>query len=122
MRRMSEASRIGVAEENVVIRAGDCSLTILPRLGGKIGSFKVVGHGSAETEDGAISIPDHGDLWRVEWEPKGSGTDSASVTLCGECFSLPLVLARTFALKKTSRGWKLSLNYKATNSGGQAID
>ena len=154
---MSEASRIGVAEENVVIRAGDCSLTILPRLGGKIASIKVGDHellqaplaaygprtrnmafdaGDAsgwdeclpsvaactlETEDGAISIPDHGDLWRVEWEPKGSGTDSASVTLCGECFSLPLVLARTFALTETSMGWKLSLNYKVTNSGGEPM-
>jgi galactose mutarotase-like enzyme len=33
--------RAAAEKENVVIRAGDCSVTILPRLGGKIGSIKI---------------------------------------------------------------------------------
>ena len=32
---------IGAAEENVLIRAGGCALTILPKLGGKIASIRV---------------------------------------------------------------------------------
>jgi galactose mutarotase-like enzyme len=34
-------SKVEVIEENVVIRAGKCSLTILPQLGGKIASIKI---------------------------------------------------------------------------------
>jgi galactose mutarotase-like enzyme len=38
---MLEASGFGIEEENVVIQAGDCSATILPKLGGKIASLRV---------------------------------------------------------------------------------
>ena len=51
---------------------------------------------TVETVAGMAEIPDHGDLWRVEWQSKeqGSGVrdrESKSVALRGECFSLPLV-------------------------------
>jgi hypothetical protein len=100
------------AKENVVIRAGSCAVTILPRFGGKIASIRIgsrellqsplaayaprtrtmsfetgdasgwdeclpsVAACTVETEGGPASIPDHGDLWRVEWQgrDRGSGT------------------------------------------------
>ena len=154
---MSEPGRVGIAEENVVFRAGDCSLTILPRLGGKIASIMVGDHEllqspltaygprtrdmafdqsdasgwdeclpsvaacTLETESGMVSVPDHGDLWRLEWEPKGSGSDAASVTVCGHCFSLPLVLERTLALSERLGGWRLELEYTVKNTGAEAV-
>ncbi|MGA3080051.1 MAG: hypothetical protein ABSD44_01570 [Terracidiphilus sp.] len=158
---MAEASGIGVAAEEVVFRAGDCSFTILPRLGGKIASIRVgdcellqtplasygprtrtmpfdagdasgwdeclpsVAACAVETEDGLAEIPDHGDLWRVEWREQGTGNreqdagsaDTSSVTLRGECFSLPLALERTATLIETEMGWRLSLDYTVTNIG-----
>lgn len=83
------------------------------------------------TDEGPVEIPDHGDLWRVEWreqEPgnrdQGAGRNgkgAASVTLAGECFSLPLELARTLALSETARGWLLRLDYRLTNTGRYSI-
>jgi galactose mutarotase-like enzyme len=152
---MAKAVRSGVAEENVVIRAGGCSLTILPRLGGKIASIKVgdlellqpplaayvprtqnmafdqsdasgwdeclpsVAACAVETESGVASIPDHGDLWRLEWEAKESESGASSVTLCGRCFSLPLVLERTLELFERPGGWSLELNYTVKNTGAE---
>ena len=101
---------IGLAEENVLIRAGACSVSVLPRLGGKIASIQVdgrellqtplaplaprtrtmtfdagdasgwdeclpsVGACTVSTQAGPAEIPDHGDLWRVEWQRQGPGT------------------------------------------------
>ena len=92
-----------VEKENVVMSAGDCCVTILPHLGGKIASILVgdrellqsplapyaprtrsmsfdagdasgwdeclpsVAACTVKTEAGTGTIPDHGDLWRVEW-------------------------------------------------------
>jgi len=72
-----------------------------------------------KTGSGMAEIPDHGDLWRVEWEsePGPARGEADSVTLRGTCFSLPLTLDRTIALKKASRGWQLELNYALTNTG-----
>jgi hypothetical protein len=89
-----------------------------------------------ETERGPVKIPDHGDLWRVEWDKtrnrdqgnretqgtKGQGNKSGtggppSVTLKGQCFSLPLVLERRIELDPIARGWELRLHYKLTNTG-----
>jgi galactose mutarotase-like enzyme len=164
-----------VAEkENVLIRTGDCAVTILPRFGGKIASIRIadrellqgplapygprsrtmsfdagdasgwdeclpsVAPCTVETEGGTARIPDHGDLWRVEWkrEDQGPGTrnqglgnnhsggDRSSlgasnqpVTLRGECFSLPLRLERTVTLTNSPKGWKLRLDYTVTNMG-----
>src|SRR5258708_4225990 len=159
---MAEMGLIGVGEENVLIRAGECSLTLLPHLGGKIASISVhgiellqaplaplaprtqtmsfdasdasgwdeclpsVGACTVTTADGPAQIPDHGDLWRVEWETQetadrghgsgireaNDGAESTSVTLCGECFSLPLSLVRKVALSEKDSGWRLDLSYK----------
>ena len=165
--------RAAITEENVVIRAGDCSVTILPRLGGKIASIRIgelellqsplapygprtrtmsfdAGDASGWDEclpsvagctvrlaDGSDKeIPDHGDLWRVEWRSRDQGTgiteqglgtrdeglgiaDGAggAVTLRGECFSLPLTLERTVRVMQTALGWELRLDYSVKNTG-----
>lgn len=155
---------IAVEKENVVIRAGDCSVTILPSLGGKIASIRIgekellqsplapygprtrtmsfdaadasgwdeclpsVAACSVETEAGVAAVPDHGDLWRVQWKSKDQGSGNRdrlgldgsedSVTLRGECFSLPLALERTLTLTETARSWKLQLDYTLSNTGG----
>jgi galactose mutarotase-like enzyme len=89
---------------------------------------------TVKTRDGAVQIPDHGDLWRTEWEiqgppPHGQGPvrggpggireqgTGNSVTLRGECFSLPLALTRTTALAESKNGWRLSVDYTLTNTG-----
>jgi galactose mutarotase-like enzyme len=38
---MAEANRIGVAEENLLLRVGSCAVTLLPHFGGKIASIRV---------------------------------------------------------------------------------
>jgi galactose mutarotase-like enzyme len=145
---------IGVMKENVVIQAGDCALTMMPHLGGKIASLRVGAHellqaplaayaprtrtmsfdsGDAsgwdeclpsvaacavETAAGVASIPDHGDLWRVEWtEGREQSAPGRGITFRGECFSLPLSLERTLTLREADNGWQLSLNYTVTNAG-----
>lgn len=144
-----------VAEENVLIQAGECRITLLPRLGGKIASIHVNGYellqeplapvaprtrtmpfdaGDAsgwdemlpsvaactvETADGPASIPDHGDLWRVVWQP--GPADRTSATFRGECFSLPLALERTVTLAETDAGWRLTVHYRLTNTGSVEV-
>ena len=68
-----------------------------------------------ETPNGIATIPDHGDLWRVAWQQLASSADSA--TFRGECFSLPLALERTLTVAETGKGWRLSADYKVTNTG-----
>jgi galactose mutarotase-like enzyme len=66
-----------------------------------------------KTAAGEADIPDHGDLWRVEWLPMVK--EDHSVTYRGECFSLPLRLERTLTVTERSPGWTLSLDYSVTN-------
>ena len=75
---------------------------------------------TVETPSGPASVPDHGDLWRVAWEPASTNGDR-SVTLKGRCFSLPLVLVRTVGLTEITSGWRLHLEYKLTNTGNYAV-
>ena len=151
--------------ERVRLRAGDCTVTVLPQFGGKIASICVKGHellqaplaGVAsrtrtmafdssdasgwdeclpsvaacrvKTEAGVAEIPDHGDLWRVEWEKagireqgtksreQGTGNREQVVSLRGGCFSLPLALERTIELTESVEGWLLQLDYSLTNVG-----
>jgi galactose mutarotase-like enzyme len=159
---MPEASGLRSEEENVIIQAGDCSATILPKLGGKIASLRVdayellqtpltaygprtqnmrfdesdasgwdecmpsVAPCTVETAAGPASIPDHGDLWRVAWQPVArtdyaAGESAAnSVTFRGKCFSLPLALERTVTLREAGKGWQLRLNYTVTNTGSES--
>lgn len=84
-----------------------------------------------ETESGFVAIPDHGDLWRVEWEEQGAGlSDQGSegvekranaLTLTGKCFSLPLELERRIELSETGRGWRLALHYELRNTGEHSV-
>jgi galactose mutarotase-like enzyme len=151
---MAQGKIVGLENENVVLRAGSLSLTLLPHLGGKIASIRIgetellqapllpyaartqtmafdegdasgwdeclpsVAACSVQLADGsAAQIPDHGDLWRVEWQSTGA----IEGTLRAECFSLPLVLVRRLAVSETEAGRELRLNYTATNTGKKAI-
>jgi galactose mutarotase-like enzyme len=73
---------------------------------------------TVETAIGPVSVPDHGDLWRVAWDVET--TETGSATLRGQCFSLPLVLDRTLSLAATEDGAKLSLDYTVSNTGNAA--
>ncbi len=154
---MGESGFAGVAEENVLIRAGACSLTVMPQLGGKIASIRIedqellqapinplanrtqtmsfddgdasgwdeclpsVSACVVSTAGGTAHVPDHGDLWRVAWEKPETGTlnqgSGATTALQGQCFSLPLLLKRTLALRELDGGWRLDLDYQLTNTG-----
>jgi galactose mutarotase-like enzyme len=150
---MAEAGK-AASDENVVLKAGICSVTFLPQFGGKIASILVGEHellqtplapygprtrtmsfdeGDAsgwdeclpsvagctvETAAGPTQVPDHGDLWRVEWQPLAVSESSAGFS--GECFSLPLALERTVTLAETAKGWQLKVDYKVTNTGETA--
>jgi galactose mutarotase-like enzyme len=154
--------RTSIAEsENVLIRAGECVITILPRFGGKIASIRIGSHEllqaplapittrtrtmtfdqgdasgwdeclpsvaacSVKTEAGEAEIPDHGDLWRVEWVRPGAGNReqatangaASSLNLLGKCFSLPLEVERNIQLSEAERGWRLNVNYRVRNCG-----
>ena len=69
--------------------------------------------------DGPVDVPDHGDLWRVEWEAVENG--STSVRHRADCFSLPLRLERTVHLAKTDCGWSLRLDYIISNTGNSDV-
>ena len=155
---MVEGSIAAAQKENVLILAGDCSVTVLPEFGGKIASIQVKGREllqaplapvgartrtmsfdasdasgwdeclpsvaacALKTAGGETEIPDHGDLWRVEWEVQGSGVrGQGSVTLRAQCFSLPLALERTIRIAETDRGWQLQLDYTLKNEGSAAV-
>jgi galactose mutarotase-like enzyme len=172
--------RTSIAEsENVLIAAGQCELTVLPRFGGKISSIRIgqnellqqplspiavrtnsmsfdqgdasgwdeclpsVGACLVKTEAGPAAIPDHGDLWRVEWERRGTASPTnknpstpvggweqgsggsvaagSSLTLTGRCFSLALELERSIAVSENERGWRLELSYRVQNYGKCAV-
>jgi galactose mutarotase-like enzyme len=81
-----------------------------------------VAAGRVETATGVAEIPDHGDLWRVEWRQQESGIRDqadAGLTLVGECFSLPLELERRVELVEVGEGWRMKLHYKLTNRGSK---
>jgi galactose mutarotase-like enzyme len=153
--------------ENVLIRAGECVVTVLPQFGGKIASIRIgdrellqqplstiatrtrtmgfdegdasgwdeclpsVAACRVKTEAGVAEIPDHGDLWRVEWQQRGTGIRDQrsgiweqaddSVSLIGKCFSLPLVLERRIELIEVVKGWRLKLQYKLINTSSKAV-
>ena len=164
---MPEGRTFSVQSENVLIRAGDCEVTVLPRFGGKIASIRVGAHEllqaplapieartqtmnfdeadasgwdecapsvaacSVQTTAGTFDIPDHGDLWRVEWEKNGTRRQGAegmgragsenSLALTGSCFSLPLDLERKMQLNESERGWLLELGYQIRNTGNEEV-
>ncbi len=80
---------------------------------------------TVSTGSGQAHIPDHGDLWRVAWKEQPSGNREQgkgnSYSLQGECFTLPLVLARTVLLSENAAGWRLELSYRLINTGASAV-
>lgn len=160
--KMAKAKVLIAESENVLIRSGECAITVIPHLGGKIASIRVgdrellqvplkpiaprtrtmafdesdasgwdeclpsVAACSIETPAGMASIPDHGDLWRVDWEKQGAGIGdegvaNGSLTLVGRCFSLPLELERTIALSETAHGWRVELAYRLSNLAKHSV-
>lgn len=71
------------------------------------------------TVNGPVEISDHGDLWRVQWQ--NLSVTNSSVTLRGECFSLPLVMERELTLSQTQRGCCIRAEYSVTNNGSVKI-
>ncbi len=152
---MAESLASDVKIENVLIQAGECCVTVLPRFGGKIASIRIgerellqtplvpiaprtrtmafdagdasgwdeclpsVGACTVRTEAGVAEIPDHGDLWRVEWLPMVN--EAHSVTYLGDCFSLPLRLERTLTLTERATGWTLRFDYSVTNLSSEKV-
>lgn len=81
---------------------------------------------SVKTAAGQAEIPDHGDLWRVEWARPGAGNSEHpkagdSLNLLGKCFSLPLEVERNIRLTEIDRSWRLNLNYRVRNCGKYAV-
>jgi galactose mutarotase-like enzyme len=159
---MAEVKTSVAESENVLIHAGDCVVTVLPRFGGKIASIRVGSHEllqaplapiqlrtrtmtfdqadasgwdeclpsvaacSVKTAAGQAEIPDHGDLWRVEWARPGAGNrehekSADSLNLLGKCFSLPLEVERNIQLTEVERGWRLKVDYRVRNCGKYAV-
>lgn len=152
---MAQNSVVVAEKENVLIQARDFTVTIIPRLGGKISSIRLhdsellqaplapystrtptmafdegdasgwdeclpsVAACSVNTPRGTASVPDHGDLWRVSWEPVDS--NGSSLTLKADCFSLPLTLHRSLSLAETASGCSLHLDYTLTNTGDHSV-
>ena len=178
--KMARECIVAARTENVLISAGACAVTILPRFGGKIASIRIgdqellqqpllpiaprtrsmsfdegdasgwdeclpsVAACRVRTEGGMAEIPDHGDLWREEWqeqETRGQGTEGrrkdgignreqrvtsnnqrdSSATLVGKCFSLPLELERRIAISEIHDGWRLLVNYRLRNTGSYSL-
>ena len=161
---MAESVATPAGIENVLIRAGACSITLLPRFGGKIASIRVgerellqqplspiaprthtmtfdsgdasgwdeclpsVAACRVDTDEGSAEIPDHGDLWRVEWQQQESSRNEGeaasrtnnAVTLIGRCFSLPLELRRKLELVQTGECWCLKIQYTLSSLGSDA--
>jgi galactose mutarotase-like enzyme len=141
--------------ENVVIASGNCAVTVLPKLGGKVSSIRVGSHMllhaplhpygklnhtmgfeegdaggwdecmpsvaacSVETQNGTVTVPDHGDLWRVPWEVLEATDDSLTMRARG--FSLPLEITRSMVLTESSAGWRLQLLYSLANVGNVPV-
>ena len=162
---MGSEIRTAAKTENVLIRAGECVVSVLPEIGGKIASIRIgerellqtplapieardytmgfdesdasgwdeclpsVSACAIKTPAGIAEIPDHGDLWRVEWRRAGSrdqevGSNEpadASLFLTGTCFSLPLKLERSLNLIEVGESWRLTLNYKLLNMSSETI-
>ena len=170
---MTESGASLTQSENVLIQAGECSVTVLPQFGGKIASIRIrerellqqplaavaprtrtmtfeAGDASGwdeclpsvaacrvETEAGVAAIPDHGDLWRVEWQGQGIRNipaiksnnrglgireqANAAVNLIGMCFSLPLQLERRMELVEAGKAWRLKIQYKLINTSSKTV-
>lgn len=149
------AEGAGREKENVIIRRGECSVSLRPPCGGKIASLRLgpveflqtplrpyaprtramgfdqsdasgwdeclpsVAGCTVETPAGQAEIPDHGDLWRVEWKTLAQTPDS--ITLQADAVSLPLTLVRKLTLVEMDKGYRIHAEYTVTNTGEWAV-
>jgi galactose mutarotase-like enzyme len=60
--------------------------------------------------NGAVHVPDHGDLWRLAWEAKQEGN---TIRMSAMGLSLPLRMERALTLE----GETLRIDYRVTNVG-----
>ncbi|MGA9068901.1 MAG: hypothetical protein WB424_01525 [Terracidiphilus sp.] len=74
-----------------------------------------VSGGTVQTPNGPVELPDHGDLWRVEWQVLSG--ENGSISMSADCFSLPLHLVRTLTLAQTEKGYRIQADYTLTNTG-----
>jgi len=77
-----------------------------------------VGGCTVQTAAGPATIPDHGDVWREQWQTLARTENS--VSLRGAGFSLPLALERKLTLTETAKGCRIAAEYKVTNTGTAA--
>ncbi len=68
-----------------------------------------------QTALGAVTIPDHGDFWRIEWQAEQSGDE---IRLRADGFSLPLRFEKTLRLEDSS----VILAYRVTNLSDQPVE
>ena len=68
-----------------------------------------------ETSGGRVSIPDHGDFWRVEWQADRQGD---TLRLTAEGLSLPLRFEKTLRLRQNT----LDIGYSVTNRASYAVE
>jgi galactose mutarotase-like enzyme len=68
-----------------------------------------------KTEPGVVSVPDHGDFWRLEWECEQAGNE---MRMAATGVSLPLRLERTLKLS----GNALEVEYRVENAGRAAVE
>jgi galactose mutarotase-like enzyme len=69
---------------------------------------------TVNTVHGPVEVPDHGDLWRLEWQVLSNA--NGSVAMSAQCFSLPLRLERTISLTRTEQGYRIQADYRVTNT------
>ena len=94
---MAEANKFVNGGEGILLRAGDCTVTILPNLGGKIASILVSGHELLQAPLAAYAPRtktmtfDAGDasgwdecLLAVRWRPPMARSLFPTMATCGE--------------------------------------
>ena len=80
---------------------------------------------SVKTAAGQAEIPDHGDLWRVEWARQGAGnrehakSDGDSLNLMGKCFSLPLEVGTKHSAHRNATAVGVSISTTAFDNCGK---
>jgi galactose mutarotase-like enzyme len=67
-----------------------------------------------ETSDGIVSIPDHGDFWRISWDCQQTGANELLLEAQG--FSLPIRFRKTVRLEEDA----VHLLYEVRNTGTSA--
>ena len=139
--------------EHVVLKNNLLQVEVIPELGAKISSIKILSSGTEllqaplkpyakrthtmafdeadasgfdeclptvsgcefKTPGGTVSVPDHGDFWRIPWTSAQSGNE---VELKASGFSLPLEFSKKIRLE----GDQLSIHYTVRNTSDSQVE